>query len=77
MFGYKKVNIKDIKISPKFKEHKPKKKKLKEKRLYYRVYNKFEQPIILNEEGYLIDGYTTYLLAKEFNEKQIKVKIQK
>lgn len=39
--------------------------KLEQRRRYYQTYRYFRDIIILDEFGYLVDGYTTYLLAKE------------
>ena len=38
---------------------------------YYLITGKFEQPIVINKEGYLIDGYTTYLICKRKNGKNM------
>ena len=57
------VKIANIKIPSYFK--KPSCWKLEQRRRYYQTYRYFRDMIILDEYGYLIDGYTTYLLAKE------------
>ena len=57
------VNIKNIKIPQKF--TKPKKSKMQARRKYFKKYGYFRSTIILNSKNCLIDGYTTYLLAKE------------
>lgn len=57
------VNIKNIKIPQKF--TKPKKSKMKARREYFKKYGYFRSTVILNSKNCLIDGYTTYLLAKE------------
>lgn len=59
------VKINNIKIQDNFK--KPKTQKLKQRRQYYKEYKYFRSTIVLNKDNYLIDGYTTYLLAKEMN----------
>lgn len=57
------VKIANIKIPNYF--EKPSCWKLKQRRKYYYTYKYFRDTIILDEYGYLVDGYTTYLLAKE------------
>lgn len=57
------VKIDNIKISKKF--QKPKKEKLNKRKEYYLKHKYFRSTIVLNNENYLLDGYTTYILAKE------------
>lgn len=67
-------NINNIKIAEEFKKNMPKSEKMIYKWNFYQLYGKFEQPIILDKNNYLIDGYTTYLMAKQLGKKYIKVK---
>lgn len=69
-----KEKLSNIKILEKFKEHPPKQDKMMIKRTFYIINDKFEQSIILNKDNYLVDGYTTYLLAKELDKKYMSVK---
>lgn len=57
------VKIENIKIQKKF--SKPKQCKMKNRREYYQKHKYFKRVITLDKNNYLIDGYTTYLLAKE------------
>lgn len=57
------VKISNIKIPKKF--SKPKFKKITKRKEYFEKYGYFRSTIILNNKNYLVDGYTTYLLAKE------------
>lgn len=57
------VKISNIKIQRKYKR--PKIRKIKNRREYYKKHKYFKRAIVLDEKNYLIDGYTTYLLAKE------------
>lgn len=66
------VKLADIIISKKF--TKPKKEKLQHRSEYYRVYKDFEVPIILDRNNVLVDGYTTYLIAKREGISHIYVK---
>lgn len=59
------MKIKDIKILPCFAEHPPKEKKMERKRLYYADTGLLQSEIILDSENNLIDGYTSYLVARE------------
>lgn len=71
-FGY--VRLDSIKIYPEFKKKSPKTEKMIAKRVHYNITGEFEQLIKLNKLGFLEDGYTTYLIAKEHNFKYVKVK---
>ena len=57
------VKIENIKIPKKYVE--PNYTKLISKNVYYYTNNYFRNQIVLTKDNYLIDGYTTYLLAKE------------
>lgn len=65
--------LSNIKIKDSFIKHPPKKKKMDYKISYYLITGEFEQPIVINKEGYLIDGYTTYLICKNRNKKYVRV----
>lgn len=57
------VKIDNIKIFNSF--TKPNPKKLDRRRKYYLKHRYFRSAIVLSKNNYLVDGYTTYLLAKE------------
>lgn len=61
------VSIKDIEIQEDFKNHKPSKQKLNKKYDWYSKHGEFQSPIILNRDFVLIDGYTSYLIAENYN----------
>nr|DAY02427.1 MAG TPA: hypothetical protein [Caudoviricetes sp.] len=65
--------LSNIKIKDSFIEHPPREEKMNYKISYYLITGKFEQPIVINKEGYLIDGYTTYLICKCKNKKYVRV----
>lgn len=71
----KTIRLSKIKIKPEMSMTSPRPNKFKWKYSFYRDLHKFESEIILNKHYYLIDGYTTYLLAKMFDYKKIKVTI--
>lgn len=55
------VKIENIKVPCNFKA--PHKQKLQERKEYYNKHKYFKRPLILDEQNYIVDGYTTYLLA--------------
>ena len=59
------VYLRDIKISHEFERTPPRFKKMGQKWSYYRNTGEFESPIILNRDFVLIDGYTSYIIAKK------------
>ena len=59
------VYLRDIKISHKFEKTPPRFNKMGQKWSYYRNTGEFESPIILNRDFVLIDGYTSYIIAKK------------
>ena len=55
--------------------HKPSEIKISDAIVYYLENNKFKEEIILDKDNYLIDGYATYIIKKEFlNKKWIKAR---
>lgn len=66
------IKLKKIKISDDFKKHPPKLKKFCERAYYFRVFGRFHSPIILDDDNYLIDGYTSYLIAKQKGIKKVE-----
>lgn len=67
------VNLKDIKIKEDFKRKQPNSYKMKEKWNYYRKTGSLESDIVIDENGYLIDGYTSYLIAEADGIKKVEV----
>lgn len=59
------VKISNIKIQEFFKE--PNQWKMKLRREYYERHKYFKAAVVLDNNNYLVDGFTTYLLAKEMN----------
>lgn len=57
------VKLENIKISKRY--VKPNSTKLISRDVYYYTHNYFRSQIVLTKDNFLIDGYTTYLLAKE------------
>lgn len=58
------MRIEDIKIYPCFAAHPPKAEKLQQKEQYFTETGLLQSQIILDSRGNLIDGYTSYLIAK-------------
>lgn len=69
------IDINKIKIPKHF--SKPNEKKLKEKFKYYKKHHKFESTIIIDTDYNLIDGYTSYLIAKNYNKTSVIVKLKR
>ena len=67
-----KVKVSDIIIPEEFKATKPRFKKMIQKREFYRKNNRFESKIVLNKDFLLIDGYTSYIIAKENGMKYVE-----
>ncbi|MFR8144766.1 MAG: hypothetical protein ACLU84_06800 [Clostridia bacterium] len=63
-----------IKIPKKF--TKPNKIKLRNRLEYYNKNKYFEVPIIIDEGNTLVDGYTSYLIAKRYNLKTVQAKVK-
>lgn len=74
LFGYE--NIEYISISREFRKTPPSELKMRNKRIFY-VRNKrlwkFLNLIVISRYNVLLDGYTSYLIAKENNIKYVKV----
>lgn len=69
------IDINKIKIPKHF--SKPNEKKLKEKFKYYKKHHKFESTIIIDTDYNLIDGYTSYLIAKNYNKTSVIAKLKR
>lgn len=65
------IKISDIKIQKKFKA--PNKEKLNRRYTYFDTNAKFEVPIVVDSKNNLIDGYTSYLIAKHYKFSHIEV----
>lgn len=63
------IDIKDIKIPKYF--TKPNPKKLQRRFDYYKQNKKFEALIVIDSNCTLIDGYTSYLIAKNYNKTSV------
>ena len=61
------VDLKDIDIPINFLRHHPRHEKMEQKWAYYRQTGEFESPILLNRDFELVDGYTSYIIAKTEN----------
>lgn len=67
-----KVKVSDIIIPEEFKATKPRFEKMIQKRKFYRKNDRFESKIVLNKDFLLIDGYTSYIIAKENGMKYVE-----
>ena len=71
------IPVKFIKIKDEFIKRPPSKRKMSQKWRFYRETGKLNSPIILDENFYLIDGYTSYLIAVADGLKKVEIKIRK
>ncbi len=69
------VEISKIKVPKNF--SKPNQKKMRKKIQYYRENHKFESQIVIDLDYNLLDGYTSYLIAKNYNKTTVIVKLKK
>ena len=67
------VDLKDIDIPIDFLRHHPRREKMKRKWDYYKQTGEFESPILLNRNFVLIDGYSSYIIAKTGNLHKVPV----
>mgnify|MGYP006922123926 CR=1 FL=1 len=68
------MKIDDIKIYQCFAEHPPGSEKMERKEQYFRETGHLQSQIILDSRGNLIDGYTSYLLAKQYGIQSVPVR---
>lgn len=59
------ISTNEVKIYPCFWSHSPKAEKMEQKEQYFAETGLLQSQIILDGNGYLINGFTSYLLAKE------------
>lgn len=71
------MRIDDIKIFPCFAEHPPKVEKMLQKEQYFSETGALQSQIILDSQGNLIDGYTSYLLAVKYGVQSVPVRYSK
>lgn len=67
------MKLSKIKIRDSFKKAEPKNWKMKERWEYYRETGNLYSPIVVDQDGYLVDGYTSYLIAKAEGIKEVEV----
>lgn len=66
-----------IQIYPCFTDHPPKADKIEQKAEYFKETGFLQSPIILNSDNYLVDGFTSYLLAKQQGIRSVPVRYGK
>lgn len=71
-FGYW-VRIEDIIISPEFARTRIRNEKWRRKWQYYFDHGTFESKIILDKDFVLVDGYSSYKIAKELHENYVLI----
>ena len=68
------MKIDEIKIYPCFAAHEPKPEKMEQKEQYFEETGALQSQIILDSRGNLIDGYTSYLLARAHGIQRVPVR---
>lgn len=71
------MNIADIKIFPCFSDHSPNPEMMARKARYFEETGQLQSEIVLDSENYLIDGYTSYLLAKQHHIENVPIRYGK
>ncbi|MDE7416308.1 MAG: hypothetical protein K2N44_08410 [Lachnospiraceae bacterium] len=66
-----------IKIFPCFAAHSPKAEKMEQKERYFMETGLLQSQIILDSQGSLVDGYTSYLLAVKYGLQSVPVRYDK
>lgn len=69
------IKLSKIKISPSFAETVPKEEKMEECRRNYKKYGRQDRYIVIDHTNTLIDGYIMYLVLKENNVEEAKIKV--
>ena len=67
------IKLSKIRIRDSFKRTNPQEWKMRERWEYYRDNNTFYSPIVIDQTNYLVDGYTSYLIAKADGLKEVEV----
>lgn len=68
------MRVNEIKIFPCFRKNPPRPEKLRRKEEYFQKTGALESEIVLDGAGNLIDGYTSYLIAKNHGLDQVAVR---
>lgn len=72
--GYEyRVPVDQVVITPEFKRTRIGKRKWNQKKEYYLRTGKFESQVVLTKDFVLLDGYSTYKLAKRYGVNKIPV----
>lgn len=58
------MNLDQVKISKNFSEHFPSAQKLNECHNYFRKHGYLDRQIVVDDNGYLIDGYIGYIIVR-------------
>lgn len=67
------MKLDKIKIKESFKKTQPAEWKINLRWEYYRKNGELHSPIVVNRKGYLVDGYTSYLIAKAEGIKKVEI----
>lgn len=70
----RRMNIDDIKIYPCFQEHPPKPEKMERKEQYFEETGVLQSEIVIDSDGFLLDGFTSFLIAEKHGIKCVPVR---
>lgn len=70
------IDINEVKVGKKFREHLPHEYKIHNACKYYKTHGKLDKLPVLNRNFYLHDGYARYLAAKLLGLEEIEVFVQ-
>ncbi len=71
------MRLRDIQIYPCYQDTPPKPEKMERKAQYFEQTGHFQSEIVLDKDGYLIDGYTSYLLAAQHKMGRVPIRFGK
>ena len=71
----RRMKLSDIKIRESFSSTTPIKEKMNECREYWNEYHSQDRYVVINHDGFLIDGYIQYLILKENGVEEAEIKI--
>lgn len=70
------IRLDDIIVPDEFKNHPPRISKLASRIVYFLTNCEFKTPMVINNKFQLVDGYTSYLIAKQYNIMNVQVEFR-
>ena len=69
------MNLRDIELPYLFQNSTPSKSKVAERKRYFKRMGEFPKIVVRGDNHRLLDGYASYVAAKELGEKKVEVKV--